>query len=100
MAGYRGDFKSSYDTHAKTLGIRQNVLRDEFRRALRNKRDAEKERGFDPVERQQREMLRAATSDLELDGTPMGDWFKGQLATPAETTEEAEENGADKAGSE
>ncbi len=86
MAGYRGDFKAAYENHSKGLGIRQNVLKEEFRRALAIKKQVEKEKAYDPIERAQREAIRAATANSKESwgGTPLGDLFAGVMAAPAD----------------
>lgn len=95
MAGWKGDLAASYEKHAKALNIRQSVLKDEFKRAAATRKQIEKEKAYDPIEREQREMLRAATSGMSLNGTPMGDWFAGKLATPNSDIDDDGEVGED-----
>lgn len=81
-AGYRGDIAASLEANAKKIGIRQGVLKDEINRAWSAKKRLEQEKAMDPIERQQREALRAAMekSDKAWNGTPFGDLFSGDLA--------------------
>lgn len=85
-AGYRGDIAASLEANAKKIGIRQGVLKDEINRAWSAKKRLEQEKAMDPVERAQREALRAAMekSDQTWNGTPYGDLFSGDLADAEE----------------
>lgn len=84
MAGYRTDFKNAYAAHAEKLNIRVSVLKDEFRRANAMRKQIEKEKAYDDIERQQRETLRAATLNMQLNGAPLFEWFNGTMAAPSE----------------
>lgn len=76
-AGYRSDFATVYEEEAKNIGVKKAVLIKEFKRALRAKREEEKELMMDAQERNEAETLRAA-----FDGTPFGKWFEGEIAKP------------------
>ncbi len=93
MAGYRGEFAAAYTAASTKLGVRQNVIKDEFNRAKRRKKEIEKEKAYDPIEREQRQMIRAATTDLSLKGTPMGDLFAGIMAGGADSNAGEDEGG-------
>jgi hypothetical protein len=90
MAGYRGDFAAAYEQGAEKLNIRESVLKSEFRRALTVKRQLEKEKAYDPIERDQRETLRASTAHLVINGQMAFDWFQGGMAAPDETGDTAD----------
>ncbi len=93
-AGYRSDFKNLYEEAANAMGVKKSVVIKEYKRALRNKREQEKERMMDAQERDTAETLRAA-----MEGTPMYEWFAGQIAKPNEdTAEEEAEDEAEKVG--
>lgn len=75
MAGYRGEFKNNYATLSQKLGVRVSVIKDEFQKAKRRKKEIEKERAYDPIERQQRESIREAGARIEINGEPAADLF-------------------------
>lgn len=82
--GYKTDIGNSLEAHAKTLGIRQSVLKDEIDKAWKRKKAIEKEKAYDPIERDQRQAIRDAMekSDESWLGTPYGDLFSGVMAEP------------------
>ena len=96
MAGYRSDFKNAYEAAANDIGVKKSIIIKEFKRALKIKRELEKERMLAQDERDTIEALRTA-----MDGTPMGDYFAGMLAEPAAPTDgERAEAEAETAGAE
>jgi hypothetical protein len=76
--GYRVDFKNLYDEASKGLGIKAAIIKEEFRRMLRRKKEEAKERELAEAERDQIEAFRAA-----FDGTEFGAWAAGELAKGA-----------------
>lgn len=77
-AGFRSDFNVAYEEISDELGIPKKLIMGEYKRALKIKRQKEKEMMLEPSERETIEAFRTA-----MEGTPMGDWFKGGLAPAA-----------------
>lgn len=75
MAGYRGEFKIIYDEEAAKIGCKPSILRKEFRRAVRIKKELEAEKKLASEEQDEIDMLRAS-----MEGTELGDFFLGVSA--------------------
>lgn len=84
MAGYRSDFAKSYDKTAEKLGVKKGFIIKEFKRALKIKREIEKEKMLTNDEVGEIEALR----DM-FKGTGFGDFFAGKVARPSKAEKEA-----------
>jgi hypothetical protein len=78
LAGYKADFNNAYEEEAEKIGIKKSLLTAEYKRALRNKRQQEKEMMMEPDEREVTESLRAC-----FEGTPFAAIFAGEIAKSA-----------------
>ena len=75
MAGYASDFATAYEEEAEKIGIKKTLLVAEYKRALKNKKQREKEMMMEEDDRQVVTSLREA-----FKGTPFADFFAGELA--------------------
>lgn len=76
-AGYRSDFAVAYEKIAEKLGVTKTFVTAEYKRALKIKREREKEMMLSDDEAAERETFREMMA-----GTPMGELFAGDVARP------------------